>query len=227
MRAMRLSLSLALLVLGVDANHPHHAAPVDHLAFVTNLFYRCPYFHAASLLASKRGRAKARPYKTHPRSGSREPSLQLPLRWRKACLLQAGRRCKTRPYLYRYTMRPRVKSYGESSTATLSPARIRMKFLRILPETCARTWCLFSSSTRNIAFGNGSITVAMTSMASSLGFPESPFLLSSNGCFGISSYKLSLTTTARSRLSAGLKSTDRWRSPRRCARNGPKGCHRP
>src|SRR6267378_6482492 len=54
-----------------------------------------------------------------------------------------------------------------------------MKFLRILPETCARTWCLFSSSTRNIAFGNGSITVAMTSMASSLEFPESPFFFSS------------------------------------------------
>src|SRR6266513_1253870 len=76
-------------------------------------------------------------------------------------------------------MRPRVKSYGESSTATLSPARIRMKFLRILPETCARTWCLFSSSTRNIAFGSGSITVAITSMASSLEFPESPFFFSS------------------------------------------------
>src|SRR6266850_900377 len=54
-----------------------------------------------------------------------------------------------------------------------------MKFLRILPETCARTWCLFSSSTRNIAFGNGSITVAMTSMASSFEFPESPFFFSS------------------------------------------------
>src|SRR6266852_2684787 len=76
-------------------------------------------------------------------------------------------------------MRPRVKSYGESSTATLSPARMRIKFLRILPETCARTWCLFSSSTRNMAFGSGSITVAMTSMASSLEFPESPFFFSS------------------------------------------------
>src|SRR2546429_2394013 len=54
-----------------------------------------------------------------------------------------------------------------------------MKFLRILPETCARTWCLFSSSTRNIALGSGSITVAMTSMASSLEFPESPFFFSS------------------------------------------------
>src|SRR5438034_395873 len=54
-----------------------------------------------------------------------------------------------------------------------------MKFLRVLPETCARTWCLFSSSTRNIAFGSGSITVAITSMASSLEFPESPFFFSS------------------------------------------------
>src|SRR5215813_7123220 len=45
---------------------------------------------------------------------------------------------------------------------------MRMKFLRILPETCARTWCLFSSSTRNMALGNGSITVAITSIASSL-----------------------------------------------------------
>src|SRR5258708_37446041 len=54
-----------------------------------------------------------------------------------------------------------------------------MKFLRILPETCARTWCLFSSSTRNIAFGSGSITVAMTSMASSLEFPEAPFFFPS------------------------------------------------
>src|SRR5712692_538093 len=54
-----------------------------------------------------------------------------------------------------------------------------MKFLRILPETCARTWCLFSSSTRNIALGSGSITVAITSMASSFEFPESPFFFSS------------------------------------------------
>src|SRR6516164_9766340 len=84
-------------------------------------------------------------------------------------------------------MRPRVKSYGESSTATLSPAKIRMKFFLIFPETCASTWCLFSSSTRNMAFGNGSITVAITSMASSLGFPESPFFFSSNGCLTIGS----------------------------------------
>src|SRR5215469_180756 len=45
---------------------------------------------------------------------------------------------------------------------------MRMKFLRILPETCARTWCLFSSSTLNMALGSGSITTAITSIASSL-----------------------------------------------------------
>src|SRR5215467_12185906 len=63
---------------------------------------------------------------------------------------------------------------------------MRMKFLRIFPETCASTWCLFSSSTRNIAFGSGSITVAITSMDSSFGFPESLFFFSSS-CFAISS----------------------------------------
>src|SRR5579863_3145041 len=45
---------------------------------------------------------------------------------------------------------------------------MRMKFLRIFPETCARTWCLFSNSTRNMAFGSGSRTTAITSIASSL-----------------------------------------------------------
>src|SRR5260370_39159141 len=74
-----------------------------------------------------------------------------------------------------------------------------MKFLRILPETCARTWCLFSSSTRNIAFGSGSITVAITSMASSFEFPESFFFLSSS-CFAIVSQNLQLQTRRASRL---------------------------
>src|SRR3984885_14686718 len=55
-----------------------------------------------------------------------------------------------------------------------------MKFLRIFPEICASTWCLFSSSTRNIAFGSGSITVDLNSMAFSL--PLSPrFFFSFSG----------------------------------------------
>src|SRR5271170_1993257 len=51
--------------------------------------------------------------------------------------------------------------------ATRSPGRMRMKFFRIRPETCANTWCLFSSSTLNIAFGRVSTTTAITSIASS------------------------------------------------------------
>src|SRR5687768_16590286 len=74
-------------------------------------------------------------------------------------------------YLNRYVMRPRVRSYGDSSTFTRSPGRIRMKFIRILPLTWASTRWPLSSSTRNIAFGSGSTTVPSTSIASSLGMP--------------------------------------------------------
>src|SRR5215831_14691287 len=123
-------------------------------------------------------------------------------------------------------MRPRVKSYGESSTATLSPARIRIKFLRILPETCASTWCLFSSSTRNMALGNGSMTVAMTSMASSLGFPESPlslFFLSSN-CFAIFSCHLLLP--GQSPVSTKPSPLPRWPGHFFRAREDPRAIGR-
>src|SRR5712672_1919825 len=41
--------------------------------------------------------------------------------------------------------------------------------MRILPEMCASTLCPFSSSTRNMAFGNGSVTVPSTRIMSSLG----------------------------------------------------------
>src|SRR3954463_9506378 len=41
--------------------------------------------------------------------------------------------------------------------------------MRIFPEMCASTRCPFSSSTRNMAFGNGSTTVPSTRIVSSLG----------------------------------------------------------
>src|SRR3977135_4216738 len=44
-----------------------------------------------------------------------------------------------------------------------------MKFMRILPDTCASTLCPFSSSTRNMAFGSGSTTVPSTKIVSSFG----------------------------------------------------------
>src|SRR3990170_2526626 len=65
-------------------------------------------------------------------------------------------------------MRPRVRSYGESSTRTRSPGRIRMKFIRSLPEMWASTRWPFSSSTANMVFGSGSRTVPSTSIASFL-----------------------------------------------------------
>lgn len=42
-------------------------------------------------------------------------------------------------YLNRYVILPRERSYGESSTRTRSPGRTRMKCIRILPDTWART----------------------------------------------------------------------------------------
>src|ERR1700761_7423460 len=61
---------------------------------------------------------------------------------------------------------------------------MRMKFFRIRPETCANTWCLFSSSTLNIAFGNVSTTVAITSIASSFDklYPDSAWDSRPVGC---------------------------------------------
>src|SRR5919108_1764419 len=71
-------------------------------------------------------------------------------------------------------MRPRVRSYGLSSTRTVSPGRMRMKFCRSLPEMWARTSCPFSSRTLNIAFGSGVTTSPSTSIASFFGKRHAP-----------------------------------------------------
>ena len=49
---------------------------------------------------------------------------------------------------WRNVIRPLVKSYGDSSSDTLSPAKIRMWFFRILPEVYATIWCPLSRVTR-------------------------------------------------------------------------------
>src|ERR1700758_4299920 len=87
-------------------------------------------------------------------------------------------------HLYRYTIRPRFRSYGLSSTATRSPGKMRMKFLRILPETCASTSWFVSSFTLNMALGNVSTTVAMTSIASSFDKRYPLLGASAPSCFG-------------------------------------------
>src|SRR3954467_13039052 len=55
-------------------------------------------------------------------------------------------------------MRPRLRSYGETSTRTLSPGRTRMRNRRILPARWARSSWSFSSLTRNSRFGRASVT---------------------------------------------------------------------
>src|SRR3954471_13380164 len=55
-------------------------------------------------------------------------------------------------------MRPRLRSYGETSTRTLSPGSTRMRNRRILPARCASNWWSFSSVTRNSRFGRASVT---------------------------------------------------------------------
>src|SRR5215207_2059744 len=55
-------------------------------------------------------------------------------------------------------MRPRLRSYGETSTRTLSPGSTRMRNRRILPARWASSSWSFSSFTRNSKFGRVSVT---------------------------------------------------------------------
>src|SRR5690349_754157 len=65
-------------------------------------------------------------------------------------------------------MRPLVRSYGESSMVTRSPARTRMRLRRSLPARWASTVRSWSSWTLNRPLGNFSTTVPVTSILSSL-----------------------------------------------------------
>src|SRR5947208_13424266 len=66
-------------------------------------------------------------------------------------------------------MRPLVRSYGDNSTFTRSPGRMRMKCFRILPETMPRiSLSELSSFSLNIALGSAVVTVASTSIGSLL-----------------------------------------------------------
>ena len=52
-------------------------------------------------------------------------------------------------------------------TVTVSPGKMRMKFLRILPEMCAMNSWRFSSLTRNCALASACVTLPCTSIDSS------------------------------------------------------------
>jgi len=101
--------ALLLLVLGVLADNHDAAFALDDLAFLANGFHTRSYFHGGSPFAS---------YRQKIIFSKRIASFQ-------------------NQFLPRQVMRPRDKSYGESSTVTLSPGRIRMKFIRSFPEIVA------------------------------------------------------------------------------------------
>src|SRR6476620_9932048 len=71
-------------------------------------------------------------------------------------------------------MRARLRSYGETSTRTRSPGRMRMRKRRILPATCPSTSWPLSSCTRNIAFGSASTTSPSNSTFSSFAKLDDP-----------------------------------------------------
>src|SRR3954471_7579869 len=71
-------------------------------------------------------------------------------------------------------MRARSRSYGDSSTRTRSPGRMRILNRRIFPATCPRTMWSLSSFTRNMAFGRASTTSPSNSTFSSLGKLDDP-----------------------------------------------------
>lgn len=62
------------------------------------------------------------------------------------------------PYFALHVILPLVRSYGESSTVTLSPGKILMKFILNFPEICANILCPLSNSTSNIAYVDNRLT---------------------------------------------------------------------
>jgi hypothetical protein len=70
-------------------------------------------------------------------------------------------------YLLLHVILPLVRSYGDICTVTLSPGRILIKFIRSLPEMCARMVCPPPISTENMAFGSASVTMPSSSITSS------------------------------------------------------------
>src|SRR5215471_14147811 len=115
-------LALALLVLRDLADHPQHPVAADELALFAARLDRRSYLHVPSPpgVPGERSAPPACRSTICVRSGalecgpcSDEPPQRAPNSY--GSILR---------YLKRYVMRPRVRSYGESSTRTRSPGRI-------------------------------------------------------------------------------------------------------
>ena len=148
------------VVCVLDEAHLLEKETLEEFRFLLN------YFQSVGTLRAREGecegdmrasqlRACPPPYKTGTSLSFRTSSIENPRLY--------GRGFS---YLSLQIILPLDRSYGESSIVTLSPGRIRIKFIRSLPLICARTTCLFSSSTLNMAFGSFSRTVPSTSITS-------------------------------------------------------------
>ena len=92
----------------------------------------------------------------------------------------------------RRVIRPRVKSYGENSMATLSPSNTLMLCVRILPDKYPMTSVLTSSSnTLNMVLGRISCTRPSMAMVSSLAiyWHQSPTIAIDVGSVLVSKHK--------------------------------------
>src|SRR3954471_16457836 len=82
-------------------------------------------------------------------------------------------------------MRARFRSYGETSTRTRSPGRMRIRNRRIFPATWPRTSWPLSSCTRNMAFGSASTTSPSNSTFSSFAKPAAVLWLDDAHVLGL------------------------------------------
>src|SRR5581483_1621863 len=106
--AVLLPLSLPLLVLRIRAQNPHDALALDNFALIAHFSDAGTHLHIVFAYTKTR----------HARAGQHQAPT--PEQTRRSVYPQ------TRPHLNRYTIRPRVRSYGDSSTFTLSPGSIRI-----------------------------------------------------------------------------------------------------
>ena len=140
--------ALSLLVLGIFTDDPDLSLSLNDFALIADRFYRRSYFHFSS-------------------SFTAFYCIFLRLSENSAIYILTPKVLKfNKNYLSLQMIRPFDRSYGDISSVTLSPGRIRMKFIRSLPLMCAITSWSFSSLTRNIALGSFSTTVPSSSITS-------------------------------------------------------------
>src|SRR4029453_8692769 len=107
-RAIRLLLSLPLLVTRVAAQDAHHAAAADHLTVLTDLLDRCPDFHGSLLGAHRAERSRGRTAALNAAAPAAPGRAATPRRW-----------CRSLPHLLA------ARAHGRRPSAARSTCRTR------------------------------------------------------------------------------------------------------